>query len=126
VDLDEDKINETIENSDLAKDGSVLTFMEPRAAMSSLDGSTASIFAEARSMVDWNQRNKACSSSLQNRSHIPNDDLVLSLLWFTSIFLVGRMEAMLHVSASLGRKHRQETLSFWVRSINALEQQSLI
>lgn len=126
VDLDEDKINETIENSNLAQDGSVLTFMEPRAAMSSLDGSTASIFAEARSMVDWNQRNKACSSSLQNRNHIPNDDLVLSLLWFTSIFLVGRMEAVLHVSASLGRKHRQETLSFWVRSINASEQQSLI
>ncbi|OAX36523.1 hypothetical protein K503DRAFT_291783 [Rhizopogon vinicolor AM-OR11-026] len=60
VDLDENKINEAIENTELAKDGSALTFMEPRAAMSSLDVYTASIFAEARSMVDWNQRNKFC------------------------------------------------------------------
>ncbi|KAG1767451.1 NUDIX hydrolase domain-like protein [Suillus occidentalis] len=60
ADLDENKVNETIENAQLAKDGSTLTFMEPRAAMSSLDVFTAAIFAEARSMVDWNQRNKFC------------------------------------------------------------------
>ncbi|KAG0696954.1 NUDIX hydrolase domain-like protein [Suillus ampliporus] len=54
------KINEFIENSELAKDGSTLTFLEPRAAMSSLDAYTSAIFAEARSMVDWNQRNKFC------------------------------------------------------------------
>lgn len=60
ADLDENEVNETIENTELAKDGSTLTFMEPRAAMSSLDVYTAAIFAEARSMVDWNQRNKFC------------------------------------------------------------------
>ncbi|KAG1725269.1 NUDIX hydrolase domain-like protein [Suillus paluster] len=50
VDLDENKINEVIENTELAKDGSTLAFLEPRAAMSSLDVYTAGIFAEARSM----------------------------------------------------------------------------
>ncbi|KAG2148690.1 NUDIX hydrolase domain-like protein [Suillus bovinus] len=60
ADLDENKVNEAIENTQLAKDGSTLTFVEPRAAMSSLDAYTAAIFAEARSMVDWNQRNKFC------------------------------------------------------------------
>ncbi|OJA10338.1 hypothetical protein AZE42_07345 [Rhizopogon vesiculosus] len=96
VDLDENTINEAIENTELAKDGSALTFMEPRAAMSSLDVYTASIFAEARSMVDWNQRNKACFSNLQNKSPIlKHDDPVLSRLWFTRIFLVGWMEAVL-------------------------------
>lgn len=62
ADLDESKVNEAIENTELAKDGSTLTFVEPRAAMSSLDAYTAAIFAEARSMVDWNQRNKVCAS----------------------------------------------------------------
>ncbi|KAJ8588521.1 hypothetical protein M405DRAFT_740123, partial [Rhizopogon salebrosus TDB-379] len=60
VDLDEDKINEVIESTELAKDGLAVTFMEPRASMSSLDGFTAAVFSEARSMVDWNQRNKFC------------------------------------------------------------------
>lgn len=68
--LDENKINESLENTKLARDGSALTFMEPRAAMSSLDGYTAAIFAEARSMVDWNQRNKACPDSLQSTCHM--------------------------------------------------------
>lgn len=60
ADLDENKVNEAIENTELAKDGTMLAFVEPRAAMSSLDAYTAAIFAEARSMVDWNQRNKFC------------------------------------------------------------------
>lgn len=60
VNLDESKVNEVVENTELAKEGSTLTFLEPRAAMTSLDAYTAAIFAEARSMVDWNQRNKFC------------------------------------------------------------------
>jgi hypothetical protein len=70
VHIDENKINETMENAELAHDGSTLTFMEPRSAMSSLDAFTAAIFAEARSMVNWNQRNKACFGILQYRRHM--------------------------------------------------------
>jgi NAD+ diphosphatase len=105
ADLDENKVNETIENTQLAKDGSTLTFMEPRAAMSSLDVFTAAIFAEARSMVDWNQRNKVCAGICRTEVRLIRkwDDPVLSCLWFTRILLVGWMEAGLHVSTSLGR-----------------------
>ena len=70
ADIDENKINEAIENAELAHDRSTLTFIEPRLAMSSLDAFTAAIFAEARSMVDWNQRNKACFGILRYRRYM--------------------------------------------------------
>lgn len=35
-----------------------LAFVDARTAMAGLDAVTAAIFAEARSLVDWNQRNK--------------------------------------------------------------------
>jgi len=38
-----------------------LNWSEPRALMSILDAFTAAIFALARSLVDWNQRNKFCA-----------------------------------------------------------------
>ncbi|EIN11472.1 hypothetical protein PUNSTDRAFT_131639 [Punctularia strigosozonata HHB-11173 SS5] len=37
-----------------------LTFGEPRAAMAVMDAFEAAVFAEARSMADWNARNKFC------------------------------------------------------------------
>lgn len=40
------------------QEGLKLTFSEPRAVMSTLDAFEAAIFAEARSMIDWNARNK--------------------------------------------------------------------
>jgi NAD+ diphosphatase len=40
------------------RDGKILKWSEPRALMSTLDAFTAAIFASARSLVDWNQRNK--------------------------------------------------------------------
>jgi len=42
-----------------AKNGEELSWMEARAMMSILDNSVAGVFAQARSMTDWNQRNKA-------------------------------------------------------------------
>ncbi|TFK89313.1 hypothetical protein K466DRAFT_519155 [Polyporus arcularius HHB13444] len=44
------------------QEGLKLTFSEPRAVMSTLDAFEAAIFAEARSMIDWNARNKFCPS----------------------------------------------------------------
>ncbi|KAH7905966.1 NUDIX hydrolase domain-like protein [Hygrophoropsis aurantiaca] len=60
ADFEEGKVNEILQNTELGKNGATLTFVEPRAAMSSLDAFTAGVFAEARSMVDWNYRNKFC------------------------------------------------------------------
>jgi len=44
------------------REGKILNWSEPRALMSSFDAFTAAIFASAKSLVDWNQRNKVCFS----------------------------------------------------------------
>jgi NAD+ diphosphatase len=54
------KVDEVLKNSSLARGGETLIFSEPRAAMGDLDAFHAALFAEARSMVDWIQRNKFC------------------------------------------------------------------
>ena len=59
ADVQEDLVDEVIQASQLAYPDTNLTFVEPRTATTSLDIVTAAIFAEARSMVDWNGRNKA-------------------------------------------------------------------
>ncbi|KAI0001279.1 NUDIX hydrolase domain-like protein [Russula compacta] len=43
-------------------DGSQLSFAEPRGATRGMSQFDAAVFAEARSMVDWNFRNKFCAS----------------------------------------------------------------
>jgi NAD+ diphosphatase len=60
ADFDKDKVNEVLKNSSLTQNGENLMFSEPRVVMNNLDAFNAAIFAEARSMVDWNQRNKFC------------------------------------------------------------------
>lgn len=47
-----------LQSNQLVKDGGQVRFMEARAAMNSMNWFDAAVFAEARSMVDWNSRNK--------------------------------------------------------------------
>jgi len=55
------EVQDLLKETELAKDGHVLTWVEPRSLMSAgLDLFSGGVFAEARSMVDWNQRNKFC------------------------------------------------------------------
>lgn len=51
-------LQETLKETTPGREGKVLEWCEPRASMTSLDGFTAAIFASARSLVDWNLRNK--------------------------------------------------------------------
>lgn len=53
--------DDVLKETELAKGGRVLTWSEPRSLMMGLDKFAGGVFAEARSMVDWNQRNKVCS-----------------------------------------------------------------
>ena len=53
-------LDDVFQKSEAAKAGAELAFSEPRAAMSGLDVFQAAIYAEARSLVDWNTRNKVC------------------------------------------------------------------
>ncbi|KAF9268540.1 hypothetical protein L218DRAFT_515708 [Marasmius fiardii PR-910] len=59
-DLEESRIDGVLQ--DLEKQENVkFEWNEPRSAMSLLDSFEAAVFAEARSMVDWNFRNKFCA-----------------------------------------------------------------
>lgn len=60
TDVDADKVKDLLSGSEAAQRGEKLEFSEPRAAMGSMDMFQAALFAEARSMVDWNGRNKFC------------------------------------------------------------------
>ncbi|KAF9557190.1 NAD+ diphosphatase [Agrocybe pediades] len=55
-----EKIDEILKETKPAQEGHQLTWAEPRSLMTNLDALTAGIFASARSLADWNQRNKFC------------------------------------------------------------------
>ncbi|TFY58739.1 hypothetical protein EVJ58_g6229 [Rhodofomes roseus] len=62
TDENADKLYEALQCSHAAKHGAKLTFVDPRSAMGALNYADANIFAMARSMHDWNARNKYCPS----------------------------------------------------------------
>lgn len=64
TDIDQGILDKAFQNSEAGKAGAELVFSEPRAAMSTFDSFEASVFAEARSMVDWNSRNKVSYSAI--------------------------------------------------------------
>ena len=57
-DVDSSALDPVLQNNQLAKDGGQLKFSEARAAMLSMNWFDGAVFAEARSVVDWNARNK--------------------------------------------------------------------
>ena len=56
--MDSPALDAVLQNNQLAKDGGQLKFSEARVTMNSMNWFDAAVFAEARSMVDWNARNK--------------------------------------------------------------------
>ena len=59
-DIAETQVQETLEQSAQGREGIKLEFMIGQAAMGSLNQFDSSVFAEARSLVDWSARNKVC------------------------------------------------------------------
>jgi len=60
--LDEQKVDEVLKSAEAGRAGERLSFVDTRAAMSSMDDFGAGVIAEARAMIDWNARNKFCAS----------------------------------------------------------------
>ncbi|KAG6837815.1 hypothetical protein H0H93_016183 [Arthromyces matolae] len=58
LNLTPEKLAEVIQGTAPAQEGQVLSWSEPRILMTGLDTFSGAVFAEARSMVDWNSRNK--------------------------------------------------------------------
>jgi NAD+ diphosphatase len=104
--LSGDEIRERLEGT-LSKSGRTFSWAEPRSLMTTLDPFTAGVFANARSMVDWNFRNKVSRLSMHlsnnlGRTHIDTHQ-VLSRVWVSDILDVGRMEDSLQDAVTLGR-----------------------
>ncbi len=73
-----------------------------RLASSGFTKEDAAIFGEARSMLDWNARNKVCSfpivlASLSKMTLMVTVTVVLPWLWVTHIFRLGRVEVGLPI-----------------------------
>jgi len=66
-DVESSALDAVLQNNQLAKDGGQLKFSEARAAMNSMDWFDAAVFAEARSMVDWNARNRVRTNFTHGR-----------------------------------------------------------
>ncbi|KAF5386213.1 hypothetical protein D9615_002315 [Tricholomella constricta] len=60
LDLAPERLKEILDLTSLAQNGHVLTWSEPRVLMTGLESFPVAMFAEARSLVDWNLRNKFC------------------------------------------------------------------
>jgi NAD+ diphosphatase len=58
--VSQSQLDRLVQTSTAATDGFNLSFAEARGAMRGMDEFDAGVFAEARSMVDWNSRNKVC------------------------------------------------------------------
>ena len=61
-DVESSVLDAVLQSDQLAKDGGQLKFSEERTAMGSMNSFDAAVFAEARSMVDWNARNRVCTN----------------------------------------------------------------
>lgn len=64
IDCKAERLQEILKEMALEREGKILDWSEPRASMANLDVFTAAVFASARSMVDWNLRNKVPDMSL--------------------------------------------------------------
>lgn len=58
TDIEEKQVHETLGQSAQGREGVKLEFMIGQAAMGSLSQFDSSVFAEARSLIDWSARNK--------------------------------------------------------------------
>ncbi len=102
TEVSQTKLDHLVQTSTAGTDGYKLTFAEARAATRDLSNFDAGVFAEARSMVDWNFRNKVRRSRRYFLILLLLHLLLLSvlcLLWFARVLRLGRMEIVMHKSS---------------------------
>lgn len=61
LNLSEEKVQEILSQTTLVREGSSIAWTEPRSHMMGIGDKMAAILGSARSMTDWNVRNKVCS-----------------------------------------------------------------
>lgn len=104
TDLKDGMVSEALNSAKATSsvNGETLEFVESRAVSSNLGAFDAAVFAEARSMLDWNSRYKVCNHSDLYYLFLSEDLVVLPRLWITGIFALGGLEAWVLFSASVG------------------------
>ena len=108
-------LQEFLDNTTLGREGKVLTWTNPRALVSTLDPFNAGVFASAKSLVDWNLRNKV-RIPLRHRSRVKG--MIIILLSFVLVadlhpircWVVGKSLA-LHFY--LGQTKENDVLQRW-------------
>ncbi|THV06219.1 hypothetical protein K435DRAFT_773413 [Dendrothele bispora CBS 962.96] len=60
LDVNEEEMNKSFKETGAIKDGEKLGWGDPRALMTTMSSFDGAVYAEARSMTDWNWRNKFC------------------------------------------------------------------
>jgi NAD+ diphosphatase len=61
LEMEDSEIDAVLNQTEAAKTGATLTWLDARSVMTNVDLFHGAIFAEARSMCDWNLRNKFCA-----------------------------------------------------------------
>ncbi|KAI9067345.1 hypothetical protein FKP32DRAFT_1673129 [Trametes sanguinea] len=61
-DVAQAEVDRMLKDAAVAKEDAELVFTDPKVAMGTFDAFESALFAEARSMTDWNARNKFCPS----------------------------------------------------------------
>lgn len=64
-DVESSALDIVLQSNQPVKEGGQVSFSEARAAMTSMNWFDAAVFAQARSTVDWNFRNKVCTGCLR-------------------------------------------------------------
>lgn len=111
-----DRVNSILDSSSLVRGGQTLGWSEPRVMMSGLDSFSGGVFAEARSLVDWNQRNKASHIFLPLvELKLTARQAVLPGLWLRYILDVGWLEACMLLFITMGRQRGSKAMPIKVR-----------
>jgi len=111
-DVEPSALDAVLQNDQLAKDGGRLKFSEVRAALFSMNWFDAAVLAEARSMIDWNARNRVCTDFTRNTAQYQYPPPVLLLMRFTRVLSLGWVEARLYNQPPLESKGGREAMSF--------------
>jgi len=106
LELAAEKLQDILSSTSQARNG-VLSWSEPRVLISSLDGFSGGLFAESRSLIDWNQRNKVSPRAFplicsRRENNVPLI-IVLSSVWVPFLLHVGWLEAFVFVIIAMGK-----------------------
>lgn len=105
VGLTDEQLQHFIDITSLAQKGDSLVWSEPLPVISLLDNFAAAAFASARSLVDWNRRNKVVKSQVCRMQFSNISHLVLPGMRIPFVLDVGRLENCLHLTPTLGRAY---------------------